>query len=213
MIYLFTEYEKITDGMIPKLLSALPPKRRMKAARYRYPDGKLSCILGYLIFLYGFRTLYKERGLPDFQTAGNGKPWLEEFPEIFFNISHCNGAAACMFGDMPVGIDIQEKRVLKLSVAKHVCSEEELDRVIHAPEPDLEFCRIWSVKESLSKLSGDGVFRDLKDLRELKPRGVFYNTVFIEPDKYLTASTFNRNEDFAVHKLSSDQLLKLVFTE
>ena len=206
MIYLFTEYDKITDEVLDGLISRLPDKRKKKALRFRHTGGKISCVVGYMVFLYGFRNLYGLSETPDFSIEKNGKPYLAEYPDIHFNISHCNGAVACIFGDMPVGIDIQDMRELTMRHAERVCSAEEIDRIVNSAEPDLEFCRIWSIKESLSKLTGDGVFRDI---RNLAPRGTHLSTVFIEPNKYMTASSYNRNDDFAVHKLTLKNLIDL----
>ena len=84
-----------------------------------------------------------------------------EYPEIYFNISHCAGAAVCIFGNTPVGIDIQDIRERNSRSVTRVCSSEEIRHIEDSAEPDLEFCRIWSVKESLSKLSGKGIFREI----------------------------------------------------
>ncbi len=207
MIYLFSEYEKITPEIEKELLDKLPPKRREKALRFRHNGGRISCILGYLLFLYGFRGIYRESALPDFNITADGKPYLIEYPDIHFNISHCNGAVACIFGDMSVGLDIQDVRVSSINHISRVCSEEEIMKITNSAEPDLEFCRIWSVKEALSKLSGKGIV--LKDIKTLSPRGVNINSVFIEPNKYMTSASYDKNADFSIHKLSLSQLLKL----
>lgn len=207
MIYLFSEYEKITTEIEQLLLDKLPPRRREKALRFRHSGGRISCILGYILFLYGFRNIYKETDLPDFDVTDNGKPYLEKYPDIHFNISHCDGAVACIFGDMPVGVDIQDIRNTTIYHAKRVCSDEEVERIVNSAEPELEFCRIWSVKEALSKLSGTGIL--FKDIRNLSPRGTNINTVFIEPNKYITGASYDKNADFSIHKLSLSQIINL----
>lgn len=206
MIYLFTEYDKITDDLIPALLERLPEKRRKQALRFRYMGGRISCIVGYLLFLYGYKHLHNRIDHPDFTKDRNGKPYLADDSDIFFNISHCNGAAACIFGDSPVGIDIQDIRELKMRHVMRVCSPEEQNRIKSALEPDLEFCRIWSIKESVSKLTGKGVFRDIKNLNE---KGTHTGTFFIQPNKYMTAASSDVNAEFSIHILSLKNLLEL----
>ena len=207
MIYLFSEYEKITPDIEQLLIDKLPPKRREKALRFRHSGGRLSCILGYLLFLYGFRNIYKEKDLPDFNHTQDGKPFLKDYPDIHFNISHCNGAVACFFGSMSVGVDIQDMRDSSFNHIKRVCSDEEIERIENAAEPNLEFCRIWSIKEALSKLSGKGII--FSDIRNLSPRGVNLSTIFIEPNKYLTGASYDKNADFSIHKISLSQLINL----
>ena len=169
-------------------------------------DGRTSCVIGYLLFLYGFRNIYKQNGLQDFSTEKNGKPYLNEYPEIYFNISHCAGAAVCIFGNTPVGIDIQDIRERNSRSVTRVCSSEEIRHIEDSAEPDLEFCRIWSVKESLSKLSGKGI---LRDIRNLSPHGENISTVFIEPDKYMTSASYDAHADFSIHRLTLSNLLEL----
>ena len=39
--------------------------------------------------------------------SANGKPFLSAHPEIHFNITHCDGLAACAFHSHPIGIDAE----------------------------------------------------------------------------------------------------------
>lgn len=206
MIFLFTEYDKISDEILTELIFKLPDARRRQAVRFRFKNGKISCAAAYLSFLYGFRNIYKQNGLPDFSVEKNGKPYLDAYPNIYFNISHCNNAVCCIFGASPVGIDIQEVRSFNMRSAMKVCSETEIERINNAAEPDLEFCRIWTVKEALSKLSGDGIFRDMKTLSAANANLM---TSFIEPDIYLTAASCSPDADFSVHRLGLSDLLNL----
>ncbi len=206
MIFLFTEPDKISEEALAELMAKLPGKRRRQAARFRFHSGKTACAAAYLTFLYGYRNIYRQNDLPDFSAEKNGKPYLQNHPSIYFNISHCNGAVCCIFGSSPVGIDVQEVRRFSMSSAMKVCSPEEIERINNAAEPDLEFCRIWTVKEALSKLSGDGIFRDV---RSLSAEGVNVMTSFIEPDIYMTAASYSPDTDFSVHRLTSADLAGL----
>ena len=206
MIYLFTEYDSINDNNFPGLFEKLPDKRKNKALRYRNSGGRISCVISYLLFLYGFRTLYRQNGSPEFSMGKNGKPYLKDFPDIFFNISHCNGAAACIFADSPVGLDIQDIRSTKSVNISRVCSEKEMIEINSAPSRDNEFCRIWTVKEAVSKLNADGVFRDIRDVS-----GDGYNliTVMIGPDKYMSAASCDKSADFGIHEIRLSYLIDL----
>lgn len=205
MIYLFTDYDLITSEIEQQLLDKLPPKRREKALRFKPKDGRLSCIIGYLLFLYGYKNLYHKKDLPDFAITENFKPYLSEERDIHFNISHCKGAACCIFSDEPVGIDIQELRHGKMDAMLRVCSEDEQATIRNSDDPPMEFCRIWSIKEAISKQSGEGIFRDI---RNLSNHELTTHTELIDGDKYLTAATTSKS-DFAINKLSLSQLLKL----
>lgn len=206
MIFLFTDYDKISDEILSELILKLPDERRRQAVRFRFRSGKISCAAAYLSFLYGFRGIYKQNGSPSFSAEKNGKPYLADYPNINFNISHCNNAVCCIFGGAPVGVDIQEVRSFNMRSALKVCSDEEIERIKNSAEPDLEFCRIWTVKEALSKLSGDGISRDMKTL---SAKGAFLMTSFLAPDTYLTAASYSPDTDFSVHRLGLNDLLSL----
>ncbi len=205
MIYLFTDYDLITIEIEQQLLNKLPPKRREKALRFKPRDGRLSCIIGYLLFLYGYRHLHNQIDLPDFDIADNFKPFLCNHADIHFNISHCRGAACCIFSDQPVGIDIQEVRHGKMDAMIKVCSENEQATIKNSEDPHLEFCKIWSIKEAISKQSGDGIFRDIRNLSD---KELSIHTELIDGNKFLTAATMT-DSDFTINKLSLSQLLKL----
>lgn len=206
MIFLFTEYDKISDEILSMLISKLPDTRRRQALRFRFKAGKISCASAYLSFLYGFRNIYKQNGLPDFSIEKNGKPYLSDYPNINFNISHCSGAACCIFGSGVVGVDIQEVRSFNMRSAMKVCSSSEIERICASSEPDMEFCRIWTVKEALLKLNGDGIFRNMKNL---SAENVNLMTCFLEPDTYLTAASYSPDADFSVHRLTLSDLMSL----
>ena len=104
-----------------------------------------------------------------------------------------------------MGIDIQELRRGKLSAMLKICSEDEQALIESAADPDMEFCKIWSIKEAISKQSGDGIFRDIKNLSS---DGLFVHTELIDDDKFLTAAGFYESE-FSIQKLSLSQLLEL----
>ena len=43
-------------------------------------------------------------------------------------------------------------------------SEAEVEQVESSPSPDIVFARLWTMKESLLKLTGEGIRRDLKSV-------------------------------------------------
>lgn len=206
MIYLFTEHEQISEDLLNTLGSKMPERRHDRFIHYKKYEAKKACVFGYLVFLYGFRHLYNQSGFPDFDISQSGKPYLKEYPHIHFNISHCNGGACCFFADSPVGIDIQEKRKFPKSILRKVCNKDELNAIENSDDYFLEFCKIWSQKESISKITGDGIFRDIINLPS---NDCTFFTKYIEPDKYLTASSYDKAVDFSIINLNIQDFLSL----
>ena len=91
-----------------------------------------------------------------------GKPYIIGHQEFHYGLSHSGDWVVCAVDRMPVGIDLQEIKPWKLSLAKRFYHEEEYNRLLALgeTEPDRqtqEFYRMWTAKESAVKLSGRGI--------------------------------------------------------
>lgn len=93
-----------------------------------------------------------------------GKPCLRDFPNIEFNISHCNGLVGCVVSDVPVGIDVEKIRPFSWHAARHACSTAELNDIEQSENPDRLFFIYWALKESCVKAMGTGLSYPLKDI-------------------------------------------------
>ncbi len=90
----------------------------------------------------------------------HGKPYLKEYPDIYFNISHCNAMAVCVFGNTAVGIDVEGRRICKDSLMKRVLTDEEFEAVKATNDEILEFFKYWTLKEAYGKAMGVGMLYD-----------------------------------------------------
>ena len=205
MIYIFTDYNKITSEIEQVLLDKLPPRRKEKAIRFTVQNGRISCIVSYLLFLYGYRNLYHMDDTPDFAGEKFEKPYLAEHPEIHFNLSHCNNGCACIMDNCEVGIDLQEIRKVSLKTFEKICSVDEISEIQNSDNPENEFCRIWSYKEAVSKLTGDGIFRDVSNISS---DGIALHTEYLEPDMYMSYATYE-NVAQEIVQIRIEDLLEL----
>ena len=98
-------------------------------------------------------------------TSENGKPFLPDFPDIHFNITHCDGLAACAFDSSPVGVDAEKPGYFaEILIKKALTEEEQQFMKSQSVSPDLRsewFFRFWTLKEAFVKQSGIGVDTDL----------------------------------------------------
>ena len=162
-LYLFDEYEHVTEGFIVRALQLLPENRRIRALRYRRTIDRWNCVITYLMLQYGLRECF---GITSFELAFGeyGKPYLLEYPHVHFNISHCDAGCVVAMVDYPVGVDIQEIRPFSWGVARRVCCEDELAFLLNCDDKDRAFIRIWVEKESWVKKTGVGIGSHLKNL-------------------------------------------------
>ena len=86
-----------------------------------------------------------------------GKPECEG---VFFNLSHSGDMVLCAICDMPVGCDIEKVADAPLEIADRYFSEKErqyIDSSQSLPEISRRFFRIWTMKESYVKMTGEGM--------------------------------------------------------
>ncbi len=100
--------------------------------------------------------------LPDaLEQNAYGKPRLKHYPNIHFNISHCDGLVACALAEIPIGLDIEQIHPFKDSILRKVLTPAEkdfLETFRHDPAAYEQcFYRFWTLKESRIKQSGLGL--------------------------------------------------------
>ena len=116
----------------------------------------------WLLFLHALRKEYGITELSSLQLARHphGKPYSVAHPELFFNLSHCQSACACVLADRPVGIDVERKLSYKETLMRRICTEEEqalfADCQNDTERADL-LSVLWPMKESYVKRDGCGL--------------------------------------------------------
>ncbi|MGN0630818.1 MAG: 4'-phosphopantetheinyl transferase family protein [Ruminococcus sp.] len=110
-------------------------------------------------------ALKREYGIEEY-TLGKkslGKPFLNEYSDIFINLSHCSGLAVCAAGRRALGVDCEGIREVRSGVVRRVCTDSEALEIKNADNPDLAFTRLWTLKESFVKAVGRGISYPMKN--------------------------------------------------
>lgn len=97
----------------------------------------------------------------------NGKPSFLHYPQIHFNLSHSGEFVVAAFDLAPVGVDIQVRRKIKDNTAKQFLHKKELAEVFtdtRWEEREELLCRLWAIKESYIKLTGEGMRKPMKEI-------------------------------------------------
>lgn len=145
-------------------LACVGQQRREQALRYRKEHDKRLSVAAYRLLQSALAVEYGIKEPPQFEYGENGKPSIVGHPDIFFNMSHCQEAAACVVDDVPVGVDVESLSHYDKEIAEQVMNAEEQKHITDSAAPCLEFIRLWTMKESLLKMTGDGLAADMRDI-------------------------------------------------
>lgn len=162
-------------------LALLSPQRREQALMMRHELGRRQSVAAYLLLCRALREEYGITEQPVFRYGEHGKPYLIGHPEIFFSLSHCRTAVACAVADRPVGVDVESLREYHQSVVAYAMSDVEQQMINEAPQPEVMFIRLWTIKEARLKVTGEGIGDRMKEVLcwqegRLVPQGYDYAT-------------------------------------
>ncbi len=189
MIYINDDIYGFSAEKIAECIENLPSQRREVALRYKHELGRRQCVLAYLLLCDGLEREYGITDKPVFAYGGHGKPSIIGHEDIHFNLSHCKTAVACAISDKPIGIDVESIRPVKEAVIRYAMNDDEVQQILTSPNPDLEFTRLWTIKESVLKLTGEGINDDMKNvLNTEKLKGISIENIMCDGYVYSVAS-------------------------
>lgn len=163
------------EAVFRKYYGRIDGFRQEKVRRCRNEEDKRRSLLAGYLLQTGIKEIKSaESGLPaeaaplslPYSFGVNGKPYLADYPDIYFNISHSGGYVICALSEEEIGADIQEHRGVNSKLAERFFSKEDKELLkrhskIYGGEEDELFCRIWAVKEAHMKLTGRGMAEGL----------------------------------------------------
>lgn len=163
IIYLFwadtAELEDIR--LYNYVYNSLPDYRKAKADKYRYEGGRRESVAAFGLLTYALKTLGYSIDQMEYSTDSNGRPYFSDYPDINFSLSHSHGRVACAVSRDVIGCDVELIRDKDNSgVANRFFSENEknyLNNIESQEQRKVEFCKIWTYKESYVKKDGRGL--------------------------------------------------------
>lgn len=168
--------DHIWDFDLQAALATVSPQRREHALRYRHERDQRLSVAAYRLLQ---QTLKQEYGIdeaPLFIHDDNGKPLLQDHPDIHFSLSHCHEAVACAVSSRPIGIDVETLDHYSPELACQVMNEEELQQILSSADPAIAFTRLWTMKESYYKLTGDTASSNIPHLLD-NAEGYHFGTI------------------------------------
>ena len=201
MIYLFQELTAISHELLHQGISLLPTTRREYVMHFKQPEDQKRSALAWLLLLYGLKLEYGFREIPDFQKTSSGKPFFPGDNMPFFNLSHSGDFVGCALHDQEIGLDIQKVTTPRDSLIRRVCTQNELAS-LNSPQ---DFCRIWAMKESAAKLTGEGITGNFRDILTLHP-DMHTNTIPLENEAGFLAYSIYEDVNLPVQLVSTTEL-------
>lgn len=175
----------ISEEMLNELCLLIDSEKKSKVEKFVNKKDKIRTLIGEILI----RTIIIENLNIDnkyirFNKNQYGKPYLEEYTNFNFNISHSGDYVLCAVDDKPIGVDVEEKKSIEYEeIAKSFFTAKEFDYIVNG---DLKsrldrFYEIWTLKESYIKCCGQGLSIPLKSFS-------------IEIDKYENIKGISNNE-------------------
>lgn len=154
----------IPRSLLARQLEAIDPIRAARLQRLHLDEDFQRGVVGPALVRHLVRRIVQcGKDILHFGTSEFGKPYLLQYPDLHFNLSHSGDWVVCSVSSLPVGIDVEEKRPVELEIARRFfsrCEYEELMQIAAADRID-HFYNLWTVKESYVKMNGLGLSQPL----------------------------------------------------
>ena len=140
---------------------SLSKERQQKIEAIKAAGGRHSSLGAWALMDYGLQQLYgmREREIT-IGYGAHGKPYVQNEPDIHFNLSHSGDYVLAVFGPVEIGCDIQ--MIGEAHRNDRIAARFFTEREQKALAEGIDFYRIWVRKESYIKCTGNGMACDLR---------------------------------------------------
>lgn len=162
-----------------KYLPLVSEERQKKIARFRFDKDKiLSLFSGLLIQSEISKKFAISEKEIQFSYNEHGKPFLKNFPDFHFSVSHSGSCVAFISDSSPIGIDIEKISQARIEIARRFFAPNEYKYILKSENQNNTFYEIWTKKEAYIKMLGTGLTTPLSsfDVTERKLCEEFYTT-------------------------------------
>ena len=175
-------------------LDELSSYRREKALKFKNEVGRALSIGAGTVLKKALAKYSIDEKKAKYSLLKNGKPYLPDYPDIHFNLSHSHDRVMCICTKgMRVGCDVEMVKGGKLKVAERFFTEYEKKRLRSLKDEqgadggeaenknaDELFFRLWTLKESFIKCTGEGLERAIDSFGFFEEDGE-YRLFFANP--------------------------------
>lgn len=150
--------DSLTDSDIDQLSSY----RKEKANRYAFSKDRKLCLAAGVALNRALNEYHLNEADVIINYTELHKPYLKDYPNIHFNLSHSGKKAICVISDKEIGCDIEQILDMKKEISERCFSKEEQEYIDNSNDKTEAFYRIWVAKESFLKAIGTGINENIK---------------------------------------------------
>ena len=172
-LFLCNTQQPIPEKLLKKYLNLLPTTEQVRLSHLSGSRWKNQLVS--LALLYS--ELAAKTGEPSdilkIDRNANGKPYLENFSQYQFNMSHSKDFIALAIGKTnPIGLDIEKidfsrRNLPHISERFFPAIENEVLSKYTGKERTLMFYRIWTLREAWVKANGEPLIPNIKNIEFL----------------------------------------------
>ena len=147
-------------SVFEKLLKSVPEYRQKKAMSFKFEKGKMQSLGVGLLLRRACEEAGVARADEHIAYGENEKPYLVDFPDLHFNLSHSGERVMCVISPYEVGCDVEIIKGDRGKLAERFFLPEESAWIKHFESLELQteaFYRLWTLKECYMKVTGRGM--------------------------------------------------------
>lgn len=164
----------INDYDLSMLEKTISPQRLKYAKQYHQKKDFIRSTLSSALLYYALNKNGIDKKDINIEKSSMGKPFLKNFKNIDFNITHSGDWVACAINISNIGIDIEQIKDIDITDFKEILTTKE---IIYINEKLENFYQIWTLKESYLKALGTGIYKPLSSFT-IQPYDKHYAKVF-----------------------------------
>ncbi len=204
MVYILEDTDTLDEEFIDSSYKLLSLQRLQKLDLLRKTPARANAAAVYLLLRYALKKEYGIDEAPEFVFGKNGKPYLKDHGEIYFNMSHSRNSCACIVAQKETAADIAEFRKISSNTAKYYCSPKEFaetESIEDMNERNDRLVRIWAIKECYSKIDGSGLGMNFKSIESEN-----LDSIHVVKGKRYYAAYYSETEEKIIKPALSDLL-------
>ncbi|NLQ67755.1 4'-phosphopantetheinyl transferase superfamily protein [Streptococcus mutans] len=158
-IFKIRSQKPLEDRMFFSLLELIEEEDRKQILRYQFWQDRQRSLLGHLLSRY---AIIQEYALTNkeiqIRRHAYGKPYIKDYSQIHYNISHSGEWVVVAIGRSPIGIDVENRREDWDLIGERVFSESEK---YWSQNSYKRKAILWTIKEAYVKYLGIGLSKSL----------------------------------------------------